>query len=93
MAGEKGCAMNVFELTIAEDGTVRAIYGDGLPIDDLREALGGEARITRASDVEPTADCRWQADMGRVGGPVLGPFASRAEALAAEVEWLKREVL
>lgn len=85
--------MTSFELTIAEDGSVRAIYDDALPLDELRQALGGEARITRASDVEPTADCEWQADMGRSGGPVLGPFQARAEALAAEVAWLRQEVL
>lgn len=31
----------------------------------------------------------WWADMLLVGGPVLGPFNSRAEALEAEVKWLR----
>lgn len=31
----------------------------------------------------------WWADMIPVGGPVLGPFNSRDEALEAEVGWLR----
>ena len=31
----------------------------------------------------------WQADMAKSGGPILGPFESRAEALASEREWLR----
>lgn len=30
----------------------------------------------------------WFADCTLVGGPVLGPFTTYAEAIAAEVEWL-----
>jgi hypothetical protein len=48
----------------------------------------GTATIERASHVEPTADNRWSADMSPVGGPVLGPFDTREEALKSEVEWL-----
>jgi len=32
----------------------------------------------------------WTADMAPVGGPLLGPFKLRADALAAEREWLSR---
>jgi len=32
--------------------------------------------------------CRWRADLALSGGPVLGPFGERADAIAAEVEWL-----
>ncbi len=53
---------------------------------DLREL--GNLQITRASHVEPDAEGYWFADMGPVGGPVLGPFRSRTEALGAEREWL-----
>ena len=35
----------------------------------------------------------WTADMGPSGGPVLGPFALRAEALAAEYQWIERNVI
>jgi hypothetical protein len=44
--------------------------------------------ITRASHVEPDRDGFWWADMGPSGGPVLGPYGSRTEALGAEREWL-----
>lgn len=33
----------------------------------------------------------WAADMAPSNGPVLGPFTSRALALAAEREWLRTE--
>lgn len=66
------------------DGTVRFVYADELA--DLRGLLG-EHRTRRASLVEPLGD-GWVADMRLSGGPVLGPFPSRALALAEEVDWL-----
>ena len=48
----------------------------------------GEAVVTRASHVEPMGD-GWGADMTPSGGPVLGPFGLRAEALEAERAWLR----
>ena len=39
----------------------------------------GKLQITRASHVEPDLDGNWWADMGPVGGPVLGPFGTRGE--------------
>lgn len=33
---------------------------------------------------------KWWADMQPVGGPVLGPFDTRDEALEKEVEWLQK---
>ena len=38
--------------------------------------------------MEPDLDGNWWADMGPVGGPVLGPFGTRGEALQAERGWL-----
>ena len=73
------------ELIVAGDGGVRCIYDESL---DLR-ALG-KLQITRASHVEPDLDGYWWADMGPVGGPVLGPFGTRGEALLAERGWLRR---
>ncbi len=73
------------ELVVGVDGGVRCIYDEAL---DLREI--GKLRITRASNVEPDADGNWWADMGPVGGPMLGPFGTRGEALAAERGWLRR---
>ena len=71
------------ELVVGCDGGVRCIYDEAL---DLREL--GKLQITRASHVEPDAEGYWWADMGPSGGPVLGPFRSRTEALGAERGWL-----
>ena len=71
------------ELVVGADGGVKCIYDETL---DLREI--GRPTITRASHVEPDQDGFWWADMGPSGGPVLGPFGSRSEALAAERGWL-----
>jgi hypothetical protein len=69
---------------VRPDGTVEFLYEDGLrPLLDL-----GQATITRASHVEPTPDGRWIADLSPRGGPVLGPFTFRQEALEAERAWL-----
>ena len=67
------------ELVVGADGGVRCIYDEGF---DLREL--GRLTITRASHVEPDSDGKWWADMGPVGGPVLGHFGTRGEALQAE---------
>lgn len=72
------------QLVIQSDGAVRAIFSEEI---DLRSL--GRPRIVRASHVEPDAEGRWLADLGPVGGPVLGPFDSRREALAAETSWLE----
>ena len=71
------------ELVVDAGGGVRCIYDEAL---DLREI--GKLQITRASHVEPDRDGYWWADMGPSGGPVLGPFRSRTEALGAERGWL-----
>ena len=71
------------ELIVSADGVARCIYDEAL---DLREL--GKLQITRASHVEPDAEGFWWADMGPSGGPVLGPFTSRSEALEVEREWL-----
>ena len=76
--------MTEHRLTIRDGGLV-FIYADA-----VRALLDeGPASIARASHVEPTGDHRWTADMGPVGGPVLGPFPDRATALAAEGAWLQ----
>jgi hypothetical protein len=75
------------ELVVDAGGDVRCIYDEAL---DLREI--GKLQITRASHVEPDAEGYWWADMEPSGGPVLGPYGSRAEALGAEREWLTQRV-
>ena len=79
---------DVMQLVIRSDGAVRAVYSEAI---DLRSL--GRPRIVRASQVEPDAEGRWTADLNPVSGPVLGPFALRSEALAAEQRWLEQNWL
>lgn len=75
-----------YTMLIEADGTVRFIYSD-----DLAGTFAGEQQETRrASHVEPLGRA-WTADMGPVGGPVLGPYPTRQAALDAEVDWLRKE--
>jgi len=69
---------------ITPGGEVKFVWDDQMAF--LREL--GLAEIVRASHVEPTPDGEWIADMGPSGGPVLGPYQLRCEALAAERQWL-----
>ena len=71
-------------LLVSPDGTVRAVYSEDIQLTNL-----GSAVISRASHVEPDSQGRWFADLSPVGGPVLGPFDRRSEALAAELAWLE----
>ena len=74
------------ELQVVIQGSeVRFIHDD-----DLAEALKGlgSAMTRRASHVEP-CDGGWKADLGPVGGPILGPFARHDQALEAETRWLQ----
>jgi hypothetical protein len=66
------------------NGSVSCLYSDGLELGQI-----GRLTISRGSHVEPTLDGQWTADMSPVCGPVLGPYRSRKEALAAEVDWLE----
>lgn len=72
------------QLLISPAGHVYCLYGEEL---DLR--VLGPLQLRRASHVEPDAQGQWYADLAPVGGPRLGPFARRSEALAAEVQWLE----
>ena len=71
------------ELIVGPAGQLRCLYDEAINFAAL-----GRLTITRGSHVEPTADGRWTADLAPVGGPLLGPFAGRSAALAAEREWL-----
>ena len=53
----------------------------------------GSVSIRRASHVEPNSTGHWLADLSPVGGPVLGPFKWRSQALEAEVRWLETQWL
>jgi hypothetical protein len=76
------------QLVIERNGRVRGIYGEEIDLDAL-----GPLRIERASHVEPNEQGRWLADLSPVGGPVLGPYQKRTDALAAEVAWLEENWL
>ena len=71
-------------IAVKPDGSMQFVYDDLLA--ELCEE--GEAVTQRASHVEP-AEGGWTADLSPVNGPVLGPYKLRAEALEAEVEWLR----
>ncbi len=77
------------KIKVQPDGTVTHIYTEKLDLGKL-----GHKTITRASHVEPNDDNEWTADMSLSNnGPILGPFPTRKDALAAEVEWLEKNIL
>jgi hypothetical protein len=71
------------QLVIQPDGAVQCLYDEAIDLHML-----GRPVIRRASRVEPNADGHWHADLSPVGGPKLGPFHHRSDALAAEATWL-----
>ncbi len=79
--------MENMELIVSAEGVGRCVYSEHLELSSV-----GRVSICRASHVEPAGD-GWTADLRPVGGPVLGPFARRSEALAAELKWLGRHWL
>jgi len=72
------------QLIVTPGGVVRCVYAESINLNTL-----GRPVIARGSHVEPDAKGRWFADLGPVGGPTLGPFARRSDALAAETSWLE----
>ncbi|GDY07011.1 hypothetical protein LBMAG52_04970 [Planctomycetia bacterium] len=72
------------QLVIDPAGDVRCLYDEALPLAEF-----GRLTIARGSHVEPTAVGLWTAELSPVGGPLLGPFATRSAALIAEREWLE----
>jgi hypothetical protein len=75
------------QLLTTPHGTVVCIYSEELDLTPL-----GSLSITRASHVEPNPLGRWQADLSPVGGPLLGEFRTRSEALAAEIAWMTQHL-
>ena len=76
------------QLVIDPQGGVRCLYDETLPLAEF-----GRLNIARGSHVEPTDAGLWTAALSPVGGPLLGPFATRSEALAAERDWLEHNWL
>ena len=71
------------QLVIDASGTLRCVYDEQIDL-----AAIGAMTISRASHVEPDEHGQWGADLALVGGPSLGPFDQRSQALAAEQQWL-----
>lgn len=71
-------------LVIDAKGGVRCLYGEEIDLQSL-----GSLVICRASHIEPDAEGNWWAELAPVGGPRLGPFARRSQALESEREWLE----
>jgi hypothetical protein len=71
------------QLIIAPDGTGRCLYGELIDLNSL-----GTLEIHRASHLEADEQGRWWADLAPSGGPKLGPYRRRSEALGAEEAWL-----
>ncbi|QDT16639.1 hypothetical protein [Alienimonas californiensis] len=78
----------VQELFVSPDGTAKGLYGELIDAGAI-----GAASTIRASHIEPADGGGWTADLSPSGGPVLGPFPLRSEALAAEADWLVRNRL
>jgi len=76
------------DLVISPQGHVRCLYNELLDWSEF-----GMFELRRASSVEPTADGTWTADLSPCGGPILGPYPRRSQALEAEVAWLTKHWL
>jgi len=72
------------DLIIDPDGNVRCLYTEQIDLHTL-----GRPTIRRGSHVEADRFGRWTADLAPAGGPTLGPFPYRSQALAAERQWLE----
>lgn len=75
------------EIIVAPNGMLRFIYDDDLAamLQDI-----GSISVCRASHVEPENGGGWTADMSPCGGPVLGPYLTRKDALKAETHWIEQ---
>jgi hypothetical protein len=67
---------------------VRCLYDEAVDLESL-----GKLSIRRASRVEPDTNGCWWADLSPVGGPQLGPYCWRSQALEAERTWLEQHWL
>lgn len=76
------------QIIIPSGGTARCVYSELLDLHQL-----GRLVIRRGSHVEPDEKGQWFADLSPVGGPLLGPFSSRSQALESELDWLERNWL
>lgn len=78
----------MMDLVIEPNGAVRTIYSEAIDLFAL-----GKPKIRRGSHVEPNEEGTWEVDLSPVGGPTLGPYLVRSEAIVAEVAWLRQNWL
>ena len=71
-------------LIIDPAGQAHCLYAEVIDLGAM-----GTLHIARASHLEPDDQGQWWADLAPVAGPILGPFALRSEAMAAERDWLE----
>jgi hypothetical protein len=76
------------QLRVDPDGRLHCIYAETIDL-----ACLGTLTIRRASSVEPDEQGRWWVDLTPVGGPRLGPFQRRSQALDTEQQWLNQHWL
>lgn len=76
------------QIIFDDKGNGRCVYDEAIPLSRL-----GRIKIRRGSHVEPIEHGLWIADMKPVDGPILGPFKTRSQALAAERRWLEKHWL
>ena len=72
------------QILIEPGGNARCVYSETIDLAKI-----GQLSISRGSHVEPDEQGRWIADLAPVGGPQLGPFPHRSDALNAEAAWLE----
>ncbi|MFN3150470.1 hypothetical protein [Bremerella sp.] len=75
-------------IVVEPGGGIRCVYDEAIDL-----SLLGKVQISRGSYVEPNEEGQWFTDLAPVGGPRLGPFLKRTDALAAEVKWLEESWL
>lgn len=71
------------QIVFHRNGEIQCVYGEAIDLATL-----GALVIRRASHVEPDEGGWWHVNLSPVGGPVLGPFDKRGQALRAEEIWL-----
>jgi hypothetical protein len=68
-------------------GSIHGLYGEAIDLNAL-----GDLTIYRASEVEPDHTGHWWADLALMGGPRLGPYTRRSDALGAEIAWIEQRL-
>ena len=78
--------LDTHKIFIRPNGTINCIYTD-----DIRFLISSaqQVNIRRVSNVEPTTDGQWVADMSPIDGPESPAFDRRADALTWEKDWIE----